>query len=213
MNARLPYWQEIVIPADLMRYDATSASWVADPVAGQRWWSSTVDGTPATGSNYSPQKWFQDNVQANMALINARAGQKKPQLREYSARLLARYDLAGLNTDTFLKNMNVSASIRWADASAIGYLANLSELNSSGQYYLYDASRPVYGDEIFEADFMANYRLSLFSGRVKCLVQLNVRNAFESGGLTVVGVNPDGEARDFRIVDPRQFILSATFEF
>lgn len=212
MNDRLQYWQQIMIPSDLMRYDSTSGTWEPDPIAGKSWWT-TWDSNNVSTTNLTPQKWFQDNVQANMALINARAGQKKPQLREYSASMLARYNLAGLGTDNFLKNMNVSAAVRWADDSAIGYMANFNELSSSGQYYMYDASRPIYGDQVFQADFMANYRLSLFSGRVKCLLQLNVRNAFESGGLEVVGVNPDGQARDFRIVDPRQFILSATFDF
>jgi hypothetical protein len=44
-------------------------------------------------------------------------------------------------------------------------------------------------------------------------VQLNVRNAFEAGGLRVVKVNPDGTGANFRIVDPRKFTLTGTFEF
>ena len=33
------------------------------------------------------------------------------------------------------------------------------------------------------------------------------------GGLRVVGVNYDGSPNAYRIVDPRQFIVSAKFEF
>jgi hypothetical protein len=41
---------------------------------------------------------------------------------------------------------------------------------------------------------------------------LNVRNITESGHLQGVGVNPDGQFWQYRIVDPRQYILSASFD-
>ena len=43
-------------------------------------------------------------------------------------------------------------------------------------------------------------------------LQLNVKNAFEKGRLQTVGANPDGSPYAFRIIDPRQFILSAKFD-
>ena len=42
-------------------------------------------------------------------------------------------------------------------------------------------------------------------------LQLNVKDVFEDGRLEAVAFNPDGNPYAFRIVDPRQFILSATF--
>jgi len=39
-----------------------------------------------------------------------------------------------------------------------------------------------------------------------------VRNIFEGGRLQRIGAYPDGVANDFRIVDPRQFLLTATFD-
>jgi hypothetical protein len=47
---------------------------------------------------------------------------------------------------------------------------------------------------------------------MRALIQLNVRNAFEDGRLQAVGVNPDGRPYIYRIIDPRQFILTTTFE-
>jgi hypothetical protein len=44
-------------------------------------------------------------------------------------------------------------------------------------------------------------------------LQLNVVNAFEDGHLQVTSVNYDASPYGFRIIDPRQFIFSATFEF
>jgi len=43
-------------------------------------------------------------------------------------------------------------------------------------------------------------------------VQLNVRNIFERGRLQAVAVNPDGQPYAYRIIDPRQFILTTTFD-
>jgi hypothetical protein len=40
----------------------------------------------------------------------------------------------------------------------------------------------------------------------------NVRNVTEGGGLQPIGANPDGTYTGFRIISPRVFILSATFE-
>ena len=42
--------------------------------------------------------------------------------------------------------------------------------------------------------------------------QLNVRNIQEDGRLQPINAGPDGAPNSYRIVSPRQFILSATFE-
>lgn len=47
---------------------------------------------------------------------------------------------------------------------------------------------------------------------MRARIQLNVQNALESGRLQVVGVNPDGQPYNFRIVYPRQFVLTTTFD-
>jgi hypothetical protein len=39
-----------------------------------------------------------------------------------------------------------------------------------------------------------------------------VRNVLEDGRLQAIGVNPNGQPYNFRIIDPRQFILTATFD-
>lgn len=211
MNERLAFWQSVVIPADLHRYDAATDSWVLDTdLAGKQWWT-TWDRNTVTTTDLTPERWFQTNVESAMALINARAGQKKPQTREWRVNLTARYRLAGLGLENFTRNMVVGGSVRWQDKGAIGYIADYSITNNAGQYYRYDASRPVYDSSRAEADLMASYELRFRSDKIRCLLQLNVRNVFENGSLRAVGVNPDGTARDFRIIDPRRVILSATF--
>jgi hypothetical protein len=43
-------------------------------------------------------------------------------------------------------------------------------------------------------------------------VQLNVKDVFEDGRLQPVGANPDGSTYAYRIIEPRRFILSASFD-
>jgi hypothetical protein len=62
-------------------------------------------------------------------------------------------------------------------------------------------------------DVFVAYRTRLFSDRVRASFQLNVKNIGESGGrLLTTAVFPDGSPLAYRIIDPRQFILSASFE-
>jgi hypothetical protein len=75
-----------------------------------------------------------------------------------------------------------------------------------------DPKRPVYDKERLYLDAFVAYRLRLFSNKVGTTLQLNVRNLQEDGRLQAISAFPDGTANGYRIVDPRQFILSATFD-
>jgi hypothetical protein len=57
-----------------------------------------------------------------------------------------------------------------------------------------------------------SYKVKLFGGKVPASFQLNVRNLTEGGRLQPVNAYPDGTINTYRIIDPRQFILSATFD-
>ena len=74
-----------------------------------------------------------------------------------------------------------------------------------------DPDKPVWDKARTYVDFMAGYDLKLFGGKVRTRLQLNVRNLIEDGRLQPVSVNPDGSGWAFRIIDPRQFFLTATF--
>lgn len=207
IEARLPEWEAVVVPANLMRYDALSQTWQPDPRAGQNWWTTADPGV----TNQIPQAWYQGNVESTYAMLTAQAGKAKPQIREWRVSTTLRYDLAGITTQRHLRNMSVGGSLRWADKAAIGYLAE--EPAAGLPYVRFDTNKPVFDDGETQVDLMVNYRVRIMSDRVMCRLQLNVRNVFESGGLRVVGVNPDGVARDFRIIDPRQATFTASFEF
>ncbi len=86
-----------------------------------------------------------------------------------------------------------------ANRSAVGVVREL------------DANKPVYDQARLAVDLSASYRRRLFSDRVRAKFRLNVRHVQESGSLQAAGVNPDGRPFAYRINDPRQFILSTTF--
>ena len=73
-----------------------------------------------------------------------------------------------------------------------------------------DLDHPFYGPEELAGDVWASYRRKIFKN-VDWRLQLNVRNLIEDGRLQPVSVNPDGSGWAFRIIDPRQSFLTATF--
>ena len=62
-------------------------------------------------------------------------------------------------------------------------------------------------------DLTLGYRFRLANDRIRVRTQLNVRDALEDGRLQAVAVDPLGQSTIHRIIDPRLFILTTTFEF
>jgi hypothetical protein len=91
----------------------------------------------------------------------------------------------------------------------------LREKTKRGGLDLVGAAGAAFHVEIAVAayfDFSVGYRFRLLGDRVRTKVQLNVRNAFEGGRLQAIAVNPDGVPYAYRIIDPRQFIFSTSFD-
>lgn len=76
----------------------------------------------------------------------------------------------------------------------------------------YDPGRPIYDKSHLYVDLLVGYRTRFFSGKVPVRLQLNVRNVGEGGKLQPVAADPDGTPTILRIVEPRTFIFSATFD-
>ena len=75
-----------------------------------------------------------------------------------------------------------------------------------------DPARPVYDKARTYVDAFFAYRTKIMSNKVSATFQLNIRNIQESGRLQAISAFPNGTANGYRIVDPRQFILTATFD-
>ncbi len=177
---------------------------IKDPVTGYNWWTTAAEnGTVA-------RDWYTNNVLANLKLAVALQGKRRTQTREYRASFLTSYDLAGMTSNRLISPLTVGGSLRWEDEGSIGFLGAAPD--ADGVVREYDPNKPVWQKGNTVVDLHAKYRLKFFSGKVRCTLQLNVNNVFEDGKLQPVAVNPDGSPWAFRIVDPRQFILSATFD-
>lgn len=146
----------------------------------------------------------------HLKLAVALQGKRRTQTAEYQASFLTNYDLAGLTSNRWLKPITVGGSVRWRDQQSIGFLA--APADADGIVREYDPNKPVWEKGETTFDVNASYRFRFFNDKVRCKLQLNVNNVFEDGKLKPVAVNPDGTPWAFRIIDPRQFILSASFE-
>ncbi|MBD5782510.1 hypothetical protein IEN85_23630 [Pelagicoccus sp. NFK12] len=169
-------------------------------------------------SSQSPEVRFQSNVDAPMSVFRALVGRPRPQIREYTAKFNTKYRLAGISEDTFLKDMSVGGSVRWADKASIGFYGlgydPAKDLRLPENKILeLDTNRPIYSPAETYVDLFVSYKTKLFDEKVDANFQLNVKNAFENGGgLQATSAFLDGTSSTYRIIDPRQFILSASFD-
>ena len=196
----------IMSPAVQNYIDSRMPTWttIKDPVTGNLWWVTPED------NNTIPRDFYTNNVNANLKLAVALQGKRRAQTREYHFSYLTSVSLAGFTDRKWLKPLDVGGSIRWQSKAAIGYLGAAPD--PDGIVREYDPTEPVWQKGDYFTDLFAKYRLKLFHDKVQATIQLNVNNVFENGRLQAVAVNPDGSPWAFRIIDPRQFILSVKFD-
>jgi hypothetical protein len=184
---------------------------IKDQRTGQLWWTTNY------GGSQTPQQNFASYLDSPYNVIKQQEGKANPQVRKYAARVSTNFRLAAITEHPFWKNVNVGGAIRWEDRGAMGYygVQQLPAIITA-----LDPNRPIYdksnmgggvrGNYYFDA--LIGYRRRLFANKVGATFQLNVRNIQESGHLQTIAAFPDGTPSAYRIVDPRQFILTATFD-
>jgi hypothetical protein len=168
--------------------------------AGVDWWTSRI------GNGGVPRDFYTGNVSAPLKLAIANQGKPRSQVREWRFNSLVNYTFS----EGRLKDLSLGGALRWEDQAAIGFRGAAPD--ADGVVRTLDRNRPVFDAARTYVDLSAGYALRLFAGKVRTRLQLNVRNAFEGGRLQPVAVNPDGVPFAYRIIDPRQFILTATFD-
>jgi len=170
-------------------------------------YNSAVFDTNADG-NTNVANYYNINVTPQVLLARDLNGQSAPGQRKYRWSFLTNYSF----TEGKLQGWAVGGVERWEDKSIIGYYGKASGANGT-QLDVSDTTRPIYDDENFYTDLWVSYTRKVFNDKVRMKLQLNVVNAFENGHLQTVAVNYDGSPYAFRIIDPRQFILTAGFDF
>ncbi len=187
IEERLPFWTTI-----------------KDTRTGELWWKSHYN-------NYSetPEDYFIRQVKNPLGIATASEGLSRPQIRRYSGNLSTNLRLSGITEQRILQRFNVGGAMRYESQGAIGYWG-VQQLPA--KITEYDIRNPIYdkGHQYFDG-FVA-YRTRLWSNRISGTFQLNVRNIFENGRLQPIAAGPEGKMTAFRIIAPRQFILSATFD-
>jgi hypothetical protein len=193
INLRLPVWREII-----------------DPETRTRWWTTDYD---PSATVRTPESFYTGSVLQPYKLLQAMQGKSRPSVRKYNWRLSTNYRLAGLTEHRILRNFQVGGALRWEDKGSIGFrLRDPRQILSNPELSYLDPDRPIWDKAHLFVDANVTYRMKLFSNRIGSAFQLNVRNLLENGRLQPVRANPDGSPTAFRIVDPQQFILSATFD-
>ena len=166
--------------------------------AGALWWTTSNGGIP--------RDFFTGSINAPLKLAVANQNKPRSQVREWRFNSLTNYRFSTGR----LKGLGVGGAVRWEDKAAIGYRGGAPD--ADGIVRVYDPNQPLFDKARYYIDFMSSYDLRFAKDKIRARVQLNIRNVFEKGRLQAIGVNPDGSPHTYRIIDPRQFILSTTFD-
>lgn len=186
---------------------------IRDQRTGQLWWNTNYGGAQTAAQNFAVF------VGSPYAVVQQSEGAPQPNIRKYSARFSTNFKLAGITQHEQLKRFELGGALRFADKGFLGYYgvqklpATITDL---------DRNNPIWdrGDFFgkkttghYSLDLNFRYRTRLWANKVSASFQLNIRNLQENGDrLQPIGAFPDGTPHTYRIVDPRQFILSATFD-
>ena len=205
IDIRWPVWTTIVDPnTDTSKGTGQSVGWVAGADnPNHLWWLHNYGGSQTAAQN------FLTFVDAPYRVIRQQEGKSKPSIREYNFKVSSSLQLAAFTENRILKNMKVGGALRWEDRGSIGYYGlqslpdQITELNPN---------RPIWDKSHYYVDAFVSYRTKLFRNRVGATFQLNVRNLGEDGRLQPIGAFPDGTPNAYRIIDPQQFIFTATFD-
>jgi outer membrane receptor protein involved in Fe transport len=196
-QTRIPVWTSLrtdVVPGD---------------GKGRLWWDTAPADYFSGGETRTPQtRWIQDQFGAYWAAAT-NAGRPRTQMREYRLTGITNYDF----TEGRLKGFNVGGALRWESKASIGFLAGPPETSGpyQGAVLFLDSNKPIWDKARAYLDVSAGYRFKWYGDKIQSRVQLNVKNVMEGGRLQAIGVNPDGQGYAYRIIDPRQFILSCSF--
>ena len=182
---------------------------VRDERDGALWWTKSYGGSPSASANYAVF------VGGPFAVVSQSEGVPNPQVRRYGFRSNTNLQLRGLTQNKYLKNLSLGGSLRWQDKGFIGYYGkNYAALLAANQPITeLDRNNPIYDKAQTFIDVFGTYRFRMWSNKVGASLQLNVRNVTENGKrLQPTNAYPDGTPISFRIVDPRIFILTASFD-
>jgi hypothetical protein len=194
------------ISADIQQWiDQRMPIWttIKDPRDGQLWWTKSYGGSQTAAQN------FDSFVRIPLSIVRAQDGKSNPTVSRYSWRVSTNYRLAGITDNSWLKRIGIGGALRWQSPVGIGYYGIK---DSTGVYTDLNPNNPVYSKARLHADAFINYQTRLWRDKVGARFQLNVVDLQENGRLEPLAVYPDGTPNAYRIIDPRKFIFTVTFD-
>lgn len=216
INERMPVWltfvdQSINDSGTITNSQPAAATQEGFPnitIPANSWWRHNYGGSQTAQQN------FLSFVQAPLEVITETQGKPTATLSRYNFRLATNLQLSGITDRSILKNFSVGGAVRWQSKQAIGYYGldyqNLLATNQPINHL--DPNNPVWEGAQWYFDAFLAYKTKLFN-RFGVTFRLNVKNLQEPGGLKPIRAFPDGTPYAYRIVDPRQFILTTTFDY
>ncbi len=194
------YWQSRLPTWTTVRGDLVPGS---GDGKGELWWNTVVGGN-------SPAEQYVSALISPYLVGVANVGKPRTQVRKYRWAAVTNYDF----TAGSLKGFNLGGAVRWEDKASIGFGGKAPATSGSfaGAVIELDKDKPYFDQARYYVDLSAGYKFRLFGDKIRAKAQLNLRNAFEDGRLQRVAVNPDGSTFAYRIIDPRQVILSLNFD-
>ncbi|HVW21775.1 MAG TPA: TonB-dependent receptor [Opitutaceae bacterium] len=183
-----------------------------DPVLGP-FWTTISPGNLSTGlGQQTPQQWLNGTVDAaGLDVLLAQQGHISPDLPEYQLNYLTNY----LFVTGPLRNFGIGGALRYQTPAAIGYHGAAPDPAALGAIDQLQAFNPINSKELIHQDMWISYttRLPWLDNKIRVKLQLNIRDMWSNGYLQVVQVNPDGSPQGYRIIPPRQFYFTTTFDF
>ncbi len=212
---RNPIWQAAKASNFLLPQYQNFATYTTSggrPVDLTNFWTSYGFTSDITHDNVNGwtnvENYYNAVLAPQVTLSRDLEGQSAPGQRKYRGALLTNYNF----TEGRFRGFSVGGGQRWESKASIGYYGRASGANGTS-LDVSDVSRPIYDDGNSYTDLWIYYSRRILNDKVRWKIQLNIDNVFEDGGLRVAGVNYDGSPYAFRIIDPRGFKLTSSFDF
>ncbi len=217
-NGRLNFWQNAAAPDLPTVYTRNNGNKM---YVGSFWtgygYGSADAGSNTTGATSTANSTYYSIVDSQLYQLITLQGTRSPSEREYNSSLISNYSFQ----EGRLKGFSVGGSVRWASNATVGYYGSLNPAQfthptATQSLISYpDLTRPIYDPATMNLDAWVSYttRVPVFGKSVRAKFQLNCVGVNENGGLRPIVFNADGSPAQYRIVDPRTFFLTSTFDF
>jgi len=194
LAARLPVWTK-----------------ATDPVLGP-FWTTVSAGNVGNDGGGSPQQWLAGTVDAaGLDVQLAQQNHVSPGLSKYHFNYITNYQFVS----GIAKGFGVGTTLSYQTPFEIGYYGGAPDPSALGAVDTLQPFNPINQKQLIHQDVWISYRTKLpwLDNRIRMSVQLNVKDIWSNGYLQTVNVNPDGTPQAFRIVPPRRYYLTTTFDF